>query len=71
MSTYSRQTWVDYPNTSSPINANRLNHMENGIYEADLKGSLAQRDKQDKLVISSDGYIYLDGEPEVTTQPEI
>jgi len=28
---YNKQTWVDYPNLSSPITADRLNHMEDGI----------------------------------------
>lgn len=31
MSTYDKQTWEDYPSTNTPINADRLNHMENGI----------------------------------------
>lgn len=28
---YEKQTWVDYPDISSPITAERLNHMEDGI----------------------------------------
>ncbi len=31
---YEKQTWSNYPNTSSPINAERLNHMEQGIEDA-------------------------------------
>lgn len=31
---YAKQTWVDYPDISSPITAERLNHMEDGIEEA-------------------------------------
>lgn len=31
---YQKQTWVDYPDTSSPLTAERLNHMEDGIEEA-------------------------------------
>lgn len=31
---YVKQTWVDRPSKTTPINAARLNHMEEGIYEA-------------------------------------
>lgn len=31
---YEQQTWVDYPDTSTPISAARLNHMEEGIANA-------------------------------------
>ena len=31
---YIKQQWVDYPDTSSPLTAERLNHMEDGIEEA-------------------------------------
>ena len=31
---YTKQTWTDFPDTSSPITADRLNHMENGIDDA-------------------------------------
>lgn len=31
---YVKQTWVDRPSKTTPINAKRLNHMEEGIYEA-------------------------------------
>ena len=31
---YQKQTWVDYPDLSSPITADRLNHMEDGIADA-------------------------------------
>ena len=30
---YSKQSWTNYPDTSSPINAARLNHIETGIYD--------------------------------------
>lgn len=30
---YTKQTWTDLPNTTSPITATRLNHIEDGIYE--------------------------------------
>lgn len=31
---YSKQTWSNLPSKTTPINATRLNHMENGIFEA-------------------------------------
>ena len=31
---YVKQTWTDRPSKTTPINAARLNHMEEGIYEA-------------------------------------
>lgn len=31
---YTKQTWSDLPNTTTPINATRLNHMEDGIEDA-------------------------------------
>lgn len=33
---YQRQTWVDYPDRSTPITAERLNHMEAGIEEGNV-----------------------------------
>lgn len=36
---YSKTTWQDLPNTSTPINKTRLNNMENGI--ADANGAIA------------------------------
>lgn len=35
---YIKQDWKDYPDTSTPINAERLNHMEDGI--ADLYNAI-------------------------------
>ena len=34
---YSKQTWHDLPDQTTPINAERLNHMEDGIYGNSLK----------------------------------
>lgn len=31
---YTKQTWENLPSTTTPITADRLNHMENGIYDA-------------------------------------
>lgn len=30
---YEKQTWEDYPSTNTPITSNRLNHIEQGIYD--------------------------------------
>lgn len=32
---YTKQNWEDYPSTNTLITASRLNHIEDGIYEAD------------------------------------
>lgn len=31
---YTKQTWQDLPNKTTPINASRLEHIEDGIYNA-------------------------------------
>ena len=31
---YTKQTWTDLPSKTTPINASRLNHIEDGIYAA-------------------------------------
>ena len=36
---YIRQTWEDAQSTNTPITADRLNHMEDGIYNADTTAS--------------------------------
>lgn len=30
---YEKQTWEDYPSTNTPITSDRLNHIEQGIYD--------------------------------------
>ena len=35
---YVKQNWTDRPSKTTPINAARLNHMEEGIYEASTSG---------------------------------
>lgn len=32
---YEKQTWTNLPSKTTPINADRLNHMEQGIYDND------------------------------------
>lgn len=41
---YVKQTWVDRPSKTTPINAARLNHMEEGIYQASVQSSGASAD---------------------------
>ena len=31
---YEKQSWSNLPSKTTPINASRLNHMEQGIYDA-------------------------------------
>lgn len=40
---YTKQTWTNLPSKTTPINANRLNHMEQGIYDND-------QNKVDKVI---------------------
>ena len=49
--TYTKQTWTNLPSKTTPINANRLNHMEQGIYDANqpattsTQGQMSASDK--------------------------
>lgn len=48
---YTKQTWQNLPNKTTPINASRLNHMEQGIYDANqpattsTQGQMSASDK--------------------------
>ena len=48
---YTKQTWTNLPSKTTPINANRLNHMEQGIYDANqpattsTQGQMSASDK--------------------------
>ena len=48
---YTKQTWQNLPNKTTPINASRLNHMEQGIYDANqpattsAQGQMSASDK--------------------------
>lgn len=48
---YSKQTWANLPSKTTPINATRLNHMEDGIYDANklattsAQGQMSASDK--------------------------
>ena len=49
---YTKQTWTNLPSKTTPINASRLNHMEQGIYDANqlatqsAAGQMSKTDKQ-------------------------
>lgn len=36
---YTKQTWSDLPAETTPINASRLTHMEDGIYAANQEAT--------------------------------
>lgn len=48
---YTKQTWANLPSKTTPINATRLNHMEDGIYDANqpattsTQGQMSAADK--------------------------
>ena len=58
---YIKQTWVDYPDTSSPLTAERFNHMEDGIEDA--SSSIFP---SDKYTILSGDLTMTDGEGTTT-----
>ncbi len=48
---YTKQTWTDLPSKTTPINASRLNNMEQGIYDANqlaTQSAAGQMSKNDK-----------------------
>lgn len=57
---YERQTWIDYPDESTPISSERLTHIENGIYNASvlLDSVVEELDdvKYRKLVLSNGSF---------------
>ncbi len=44
---YVKKTWVNKPNTTTPILANDLNHMEQGIYDATYENGLNVSNQED------------------------
>lgn len=40
---YSKQTWSNLPSKTTPINATRLNHMEDGIESANNLATTSQQ----------------------------
>ena len=63
--TYEKQLWKDYPDTTTPITADRLNHMEDGISEAAKNGG-GESDKIGVIKMfggstAPDGWLICDG----------
>ena len=53
---YVKQVWKDLPDTSTPITAEALNHMEQGIYEANVGISNAYKNvKVDSTTLTASG----------------
>ena len=53
---YTKQTWQNLPNKTTPINASRLNHMEQGIYDANqlaTTSSAGQMSAADKVKLNA------------------
>ena len=53
---YTKQTWQNLPNKTTPINASRLNHMEQGIYDANQPATTSaqgQMSAQDKVKLNA------------------
>lgn len=56
---YQKQTWVDGASGRTPINATRLNHMEDGIYNASYDDVYSTDEvKTNKVWI--DGNLYIE-----------
>lgn len=53
---YSKQTWANLPSKTTPINATRLNHMEDGIESANnlvTTSTQGQMSAQDKVKLNA------------------
>ena len=53
---YSKQTWSNLPSKTTPINATRLNHMEDGIESANNLATTSQQGQmsaQDKVKLNA------------------
>lgn len=66
MNTYEKQQWANYPDESTPISAERLTHIENGIYDTDVKTNKLSEmtidgvfEKKINYDTSVDNYLYL------------
>lgn len=61
---YTKQTWTDLPSETTPINAERLNHIEQGIYDANqpaTTSSAGQMSADDKTKLNSLKVLEWDG----------
>lgn len=65
---YEKQTWEDYPSTNTPITSDRLNHIEQGIYDnsTDIVSTATQLRNEMKTNIITNQEVatneYIDGE---------
>lgn len=50
---YQKQIWENLPSTNTPVNADRLNHMEDGIYDASTQIVNAHSTSTDKAYSAS------------------
>lgn len=53
---YTKQTWTNLPSKTTPINATRLNHMEDGIESANNLVTTSQQGQmsaQDKVKLNA------------------
>lgn len=61
---YTKQTWANLPSKTTPINASRLNHMEDGIYDANQTATTStagQMSAADKTKLNSIYAVEIDG----------
>ena len=61
---YSKQTWSNLPSKTTPINATRLNHMEDGIEAANTEAtttSAGQMSAADKIKLNALAQAEVDG----------
>jgi len=61
---YTKQTWANLPSKTTPINATRLNHMEDGIYDANQPATTTtagQMSAADKTKLNGIYAVEIDG----------
>jgi len=61
---YTKQTWANLPSKTTPINASRLNHMEDGIYDANQPATTTtagQMSAADKTKLNGIYAVEIDG----------
>ena len=61
---YTKQTWANLPSKTTPINASRLNHIEDGIYDANqlaTTSSAGQMSAADKTKLNGLYEVEIDG----------
>lgn len=61
---YTKQTWQNLPSKTTPISAQRLNHMEDGIYDANqvaTQSANGQMSSTDKTKLDSMYAVVING----------